>query len=206
MPPLTRDDLAELHCIQPIENITSILDLGILSNYGAEAVPHASVASPQIQELREPVVVPGTGGRRLHSYANVYVNGRNKMLSLIKYEEGDTGICILRVSLDVLDLPGVIVASQNASSDYARFAAAPGGLALIDRDLVFANSWKHPDDQIMEWRHGSIINAEILVPDVVRPAYIEGAYVSCSAARDALRDEVGDDFSIKVKKGMFFRS
>jgi hypothetical protein len=205
MPTLTRGDLAELHCIQPLENVASILDLGILSNYAAEEVPHESVASPLIQELREPVVIPGTGGRKLHSYANLYVNGRNKMLSLIKYRKGDEGICILRVSLDVLDLPGAIVASQNAASDYARFAPAPEGLGHIDKDLVFAQSWKH-DDQIMEWRHGSIINAEVLVPDVIEPEHIKGAYVSCSASRDALRELVGDDFSINVKKGMFFRS
>jgi hypothetical protein len=210
MPPLTRADLAELHCIQPIENICSILERGILSNYGAKAVKHASVADPLIQDLREPVWVPGPNGtrRKLHSYANLYVNARNKMLSKLKYKYGDDlGLCVLRVSLDVLDLPGVVVASQNASSDYARFAAAPGGLSNIDKDLVFAPSWKHPNDQIMEWRHGSIINAEVLVPDVVPAEFIEGAYVSCTEARTRLRAELdGTPLTITVNENLFFRA
>lgn len=209
MPPLTRADLAELHCIQPVKNVVSILEGGILSHYGAKTVEHKSVADPRIQELREPVWVPGPNGtrRKLHSYANLYVNARNKMLSNIKYNHGDLDICILRVSLDVLDLPGVVVSSQNASSDYARFAAAPGGLAHIDKDMVFAKSWKHPGDQIREWRHGSIINAEVLVPDVVPPEYIEGAYVSCTEARKQLRAELdGEPLAVTVKADLFFRA
>jgi hypothetical protein len=209
MPPLTRADLAELHCIQPHENVASILEGGILSNYGARAVHHRSIADPRIQDRREPVWVPGPNGtrRKLHSYTNLYVNSRNKMLSKIKYDHGDLDICVLRVSLDVLDLPGVIVASQNASSDYARFAAAPGGLSLIDKDTVFARSWKHPEDQIAEWRHGSIMCGEVLVPDVVRPEYIEGAYVSCTDARQRLRDELdGVSLNLTINEDLFFRT
>jgi len=187
-----------------------ILQNGILSNYGAKAVKHKSVADPRIQNLREPVVVPVPGaarGRKLHSYANLYINARNKMLSKIKFKHGDLGICVLRVSCDVLDLPGVVIASQNASSGYARFAPSPGGLGRIDKDLVFARSWKHPDNQKAEWSHGSIINAEVLVPDVVPPEYIKGAYVSCKTAKKRLRAAIGDDtFPITINPDLFFRS
>jgi hypothetical protein len=208
MPPLTRDDLTELHCIQPFDNVLSILAGGILSHYQAKDVDHKSIASPLVQARREPVYVPGPSStkRKLHSYANLYVNARNKMLSKIKYDHGDLDICVMRISLDVLDLPGVVVASQNASSDYARFAAAPDGLGLIDKDMVFASSWKHPNDQIAEWRHGSIMCAEVLVPDSVEPEYIEGAYVSCKAARKALRRTVEDgSFDLTINEDLFFR-
>lgn len=209
MPPLTRGDLAELHCIQPNENVPSILADGILSNYRAKSVRHKSIADPRIQDLREPVWVPQPDGnrRKLHSYANLYVNGRNKMLSKLKFMHGDLDMCVLRVSLDVLDLPGVVISSQNASSDYARFAASPAGLANIDKDMVFARSWKHPEDQRAEWRHGSIINAEVLVPDVVLPEYIEGAYVSCKNAEKRLRTHAGDDaIEITINEDLFFRA
>jgi hypothetical protein len=207
MAPLDRDDLDELHCIQPIENVASILEVGILSNYESRGVQHKSIADPRIQALREPVVIPGTGRRKLHSYANLYVNGRNKMLSKIKYDHGDLGVCILRVGLDVLDLPGAVVSSQNASSDWARFAAAPGGLALIDKDLVFARSWKYPDDQKAEWRHGSIMCAEVLVPDVVAPEHIGGAYVSCAEAAKTLLDMLDHEgFTVTTNADLFFRT
>lgn len=209
MPPLTRADLAELHCIQPNENVASILETGILSHYGAKTIKHRSIASTLIQDRREPVWVPRPDGsrRKLHSYANLYVNARNKMLSTLKYNHGDLDMCVLRVSLDVLDIPGVVVASQNASSDYVRFAAAPDGLANIDKDMVFARSWKHPESQIEEWRHGSIINAEVLVPDVVPPEHIEGAYVSCRSAQKRLRALLPDDaLDITINADLFFRT
>jgi hypothetical protein len=207
--PLSRDDLVELHCIQPFENVVSIMKRGILSNYEARPVPHTSIADQRIQDRREPVVIPLADGtrRKLHSYANLYVNARNKMLSRIKYTSGDLGICVLRISLGVLDLDGVIVSSQNASSDYARFAPAPGGLGLIDKDVVFARSWKHPGDEIAEWRHGSIMCAEVLVPDRVAPSYINGAYVSCTTARKRLRARIGDDgLDIVINEDLFFRT
>ena len=53
-------------------------------------------------------------------------------------------LCVLRVQADVVDLPQVVIADQNAASDYVRFANASVGLALIDHDTVFAEYWTHP--------------------------------------------------------------
>ena len=55
-------------------------------------------------------------------------------------------------------------------------------------------------------RHGSIINAEVLVPDVVPPEHIDGAYVSCTEARQQLEAELdGKPLAITVNADMFFR-
>ncbi|MBI4469154.1 MAG: DUF4433 domain-containing protein [Acidobacteria bacterium] len=134
---------------------------GILSHSRVDRLQHDSVAMEEIQARRAVKVIPG--GRPLHDYVNLYIHARKKMLSKIRAQHAS--ICVLRISTDVLDLPGVIVSDQNASSGYARFAAAPEGLRLIDEALVFAEYWTHPDDPIAEWRHGSIKCAEILVPD-----------------------------------------
>jgi hypothetical protein len=57
---------------------------------------------------------------------------------------------------------------------------------IVDEDYTFADYWTHLDDQIEEWRHKSRMCAEILVPDVVPPQYIAGAYaVSEAFARKA---------------------
>lgn len=113
-------------------------------------------------------------------------------------------LCILRVDTAVLDLPSVVIADQNASSDYARFGAAPDGLRLVDRDKVFARVWAHPEDQIAEWRHKSTKCAEVLVPDVVAPEYILGAYVSEKQGRDVLQ-KVAPDLAVDVKPDLFFQ-
>ena len=56
--------VTEFQCIMPLENIPSVLKLGILSNERAAKVPHYSVALEVVQERRELKHVPG--GLKLH--------------------------------------------------------------------------------------------------------------------------------------------
>jgi hypothetical protein len=201
--PLAREHLTELHSIQPLTNVRSILDNGVLSHERAARVHHESVAMEEIQARRARVTVPGTG-LKLHSYANLYINGRNKMMfKLVRGSVGHEKLCILRISARVLDLDGVIVADRNASTDLVRFAPSPGGLANITKELVFAEYWTH-DDPLKQQLHGAIVCAEVLVPDVVQPEFLEGAYVSSDAAATELRNLVGDDLAITRKPYLFF--
>lgn len=85
-----------------------------------------------------------------------------------------------------------------------RFAAVPAGLAIIDRGLVFAEYWTHPEDQIAEWRHKSIKCAEVLVPDRVPYQHIEGVYVSCQDARSAVLEYAGS-LPVTVDAHLFFQ-
>jgi len=179
---MDRSDLHELHYIAPIRNVRSILQLGILSHARASRHHHESVAMPEIQDIRATKSVPG--GRPLHEYVNLYIFARNPMLR--KRSERHADLCVLQVSPEVLDHTDTVVTDQNAASKYVRFAKAPEGLRVVDRDMVFAEWWTHPDDQILEWRHASIKCAEVLVPDRVSPRFIRGAYVSTAKARRAL--------------------
>ncbi len=175
------------------------MKLGILSNKGAKKVQHNSVAMQAIQERRAKKKVPR--GRPLHEYVNLYICARNKMLYKVKGRHLE--LCVLCVNPDILDLPGVVVTDRNASSDYARFAPAPIGLQLVDYDLVFAEYWTHPGNQIREWEHGSIKCAEVLVPDQVEPKFITKAYVSCSEAQQAfLTSEV--EIPVSINAHLFF--
>jgi hypothetical protein len=200
---LSRADIRELHCIQPIANVRSILEFGILSHVGAESIPHVSIAMEEIQDRRAIVDIPGTG-RRLHEFAVVYVYGRNKMMSKLTFTRDHRDLCVLRVGLDLLDRDGVLIASENASTDRVRFASAPDGLGILKKELVLARSWNH-DDEIAKKRHGALMCAEVLVPDRVDPQYIRGAYVSCRAAADTLRADVPDDFPITINRDLFFQ-
>jgi hypothetical protein len=197
---MRREELEELHYITPIENVGSILEHGILSHELASALPHHSVAMREIQERRSRVVVPG--GWPLHRYVNLYFCARNPMMSKRRSEH--ESICVLRVGTEVIDLPDVVITDQNAASNYARFGAAPSALSLVNRDMVFAEFWKHPDDQIMEWRHASIKCAEVLVPDKIDSAYVLGAYVSGDVSQAALA-AVAPSLITVVNSHMFFR-
>jgi hypothetical protein len=147
--PMTRADLNELGYIAPIATVPSILRLGILSHRFAEKIAHESIAPPNVQ-VRANVVVPN--GRALHEYANLYISPRNPML--LRRSGIHDQMCVLRLSADVLDIPGVIITDSNAASKYVTFGLAPEGLAIVDRDRTFAESWTH-DDQIEQWRHSA---------------------------------------------------
>jgi len=195
-----RDDLPELHYIATIANLASIRQHGILSHKQASRVQHTSVAMREMQERREKVVVPGA--RPLHEYVNLYICARNKMLFKIKGKHAE--LCVLRISTDVLELPGVVVTDQNASSKYVRFAPVDAGLSRLDSDLVFAEYWTHSDDPIQEWRHGSIKCAEVLIPDRADPRFIQGGYVSCEASRSTV-ESAAQGFPVTIDGHLFFR-
>ncbi len=203
---MTYEELEELHYITPIENMKSICSSGILSHQQAEKFRHKSVAKTEVQEKRKKVVVPG--GRPLHHYVNLYFHARNPMMFQIKSRHIDMHkeICVIRISKDILNTSGVVIADRNASSEYVRFAPAPEGLRIIDRELVFARYWSH-EDPIEKDRHTSIKCAEVLVPDKIPKAFILGVYVSCDESKTELYDiilEIEPDFSIVVNPDLFF--
>lgn len=198
---MTRDELEELHYITHVENLISILATGILSHRRAARLPHRSVAMQEIQDRRKKVVVPGA--RPLHDYVNLYINARNKMMFKIVCNSDIKDLCVLRISPDVLDLPNVVIADMNASSDYVKFSPSPKGLENIDKDLVYATSWNHPGP-IAKMRHGAIVCAEVLVPDQVGVEYITGIYVANEDTRHQVSDmELG--LSVVIKSNLFFK-
>jgi hypothetical protein len=195
---MRQEELEELHYITLIGNVASILTKGILSHHLAERVPHESVAMQEIQDIRSNKVVPG--GRKLHEYANMYFNARNAMLYL--RSNAHAQLCVLRISHAILDLDGVIVTDRNAASS-ARFSPVSTGLALINRDLVFAEYWNHPGDAIGSYNHKKIMCAEVLVPNFIPFDYIFGAYVSCIQSQTALL-AVAPDLEVTIDPHFFF--
>jgi len=178
---VNRQDVTELHYITPIANVASILQHGLLSHHRAKKVLHRSVAMQEIQEKRTGKTVPG--GRPLHDYVNLYFHARNPMLYKLRAEH--ESLCVLRVSDEVLDLPGVIITDENAASDYTAFYPSPDGLMHLNRDAVFAERWTD-QDQIQKWRKTRAKCAEVLIPDKVEANLIVGAYVSCVVAMQKL--------------------
>jgi hypothetical protein len=196
---MKRAELNELCYIVPIASVPSIIEKGILSHRRADKVHHQTVALQEVQDRRARVVVPM--GRPLHEYANLYICARNPML--LKRSNFHLEICVLRVDVNVIDLPEVVITDSNAASKYARFMAAPAGLSIVDKDRTFATWWTH-EDQIEYWRHSAQKCAEVLVPDRVPAEYLVGAYVSCGRSRKAL-EQLASTLPIVVDPSMFFQ-
>jgi len=195
-----RSEVTELHSIQPIRTVPSILQLGILSHVRAARVDHDDIAMGEIQAVRAAKSVPGPGGRPLHEYANLYFHARNPMMSKRRSQHAE--ICVVRVDPAVLDSPGAIVTDQNAASDYARFAPAATGLAIVDVHATMARDWRDPN-QIAYWRKKSRKLAEVLVPNLIQPSLIMGAYVSGDVGRAALSQAAGV-LPLVVEPDLFF--
>jgi len=190
--------LAEFQNITPLVNIPSILEHGILSHVQASRLPHHSVALQEVQDKRDQKLIPG--GLALHEYANVYFHARNPMMSRRRNEAHK--LCVLRVSTEILKIPGAVFTDQNAVSKYVKFSA-PDRLKFVDLDYVFAANWKHPDDRIEEWRHSSAKCAEALIPKRIPPDYLLGAYVVNGAAHAEL-EALGFALPIEIHTDLFF--
>jgi hypothetical protein len=197
---MTLAELEELHNISPLTNLGSILKRGILSHEKAQRYAHGSVAMSEIQDIRSKVVLPNK--KKLHSYANLYINARNT--TMFKRKDLHRQLCVVRVDKRILEDSSVVVSDQNACSSYVRFYASVDGLKRIDRDTVFSQYWLHEGDFIATCRHRAAMCAEVLVPDCVRPTFINGIYVSCPESEA----EVSASFpglNVAVNRYMFFR-
>ncbi len=197
---MERHQLSHLSYLTPIANVPSIMQRGILCHNKAKRLNPHSIAAEEIQDRRRGKRVPQ--GRLLHDYANLYINPRNPMMYRRKGLHAQ--ICVLQVDPSVIDLADVVVSDQNAASDWARFAAAPGGLDIVDYERTSANEWTAHEDRRDIWRHKAQMCAEVLVPSRVAPTLIVGAYVSCAASNKIL---VGSGFVpiIEERPSVFFR-
>jgi len=127
------------------------------------------------------------------------------MLKALCHRNGHGAVAVLAVSTDVLDLPGVVIADQNAASKYVRFFASPGGLDYLHELFVLARDWGDPTvDQIDYWRRKSRRSAEVLVPDRVDPFFLLGCYVSCEESSDEC-DEFELPLDVAIDADLFFQ-
>lgn len=136
----------------------------------------------------------------MHEYANVYFHARNPMMSRRRNEA--CSLCVLRVSIEILKIPGAVITDQNAVSNYVKFSA-PDQLKFMDLNYVFAANWKHPENRIEEWRHSSAKCAEALIPQRIPPDYLLGAYVLNDAVGAEL-EELGFALPIEIDADLFF--
>ena len=120
---MDRAVLRDFHYITPLVNIPSILVHGILAHNRVQSTVHETISTQDVRDIRSGKVVPS--GQELHDYANLYFDARNPMMYIRRALHIE--LCVLCISSDVVDLPGVVVTDGNAASTFTRFAPAPDG-------------------------------------------------------------------------------
>lgn len=200
---MDRARLAELHFIAPIENVASILELGILSHTRAGAHEHIDISDGVVQAQRAQRTIHDprlSEPQPLHDYANLYICGRNPMLYVRRHLHET--LVVLRVDVAILDQPGVMVTDGNAASAYTREYLPDLGVAAIDEPITFLGDPTHPNRYEFYDRKRRMM-AEVLVPDVVDSAYIVGARASCDGGRVAC-EATGFPHPIEIDKRYFY--
>ncbi len=183
----------------PIVNVLSVMQHGILSHERASALEHHSVALQAVQDKRDQIHVPG--GLKLHQYANLYFHARNPMM--FKRQSEAPNLCVLRISTEVLKLPGVVITDQNAASGYVRFLD-PKDWQHLNFDDIFAMDWRHPGNPPAYYRHSAVMCAEVLVQSRVESRFVVGAYV-VDAATEAKLAGIGFGLPIARNAVLFFK-
>lgn len=189
------------HYILPLKNLRSVLTHGILS---PEKAQHYNQTGPSLldvaarSEKRADITIPG--GLRLTRYANLYIHARNR--HLYRHKDRADQLCILAVSKRVLEIDGAVVTDQPAESDFVRFYP-PSQIDQLDFESILAENRDHPADPIATWRHAAQTCAEVLIPHVVPPDYIEGGIVVSDSIGTMLARHL-PDFELNVDPTLFF--
>ncbi len=196
---LERSQVLYLSYITVPETIPSMMEHGILSHVRARDYPHRSIADQAVQDLRDQRVLPT--GRALHEYANVYFWARNAMM----YRVRNNGVvCVLKVSPQVLNLPGVFYSTRNASALEARFHPCEGDFTNIERRILYSGRWVD-ENGVVDVDKMQRIQAEVLVPDRIPPAYIVGVFVRSDQDAVAVRAHCGN-LDVIPHPGLFFEA
>lgn len=161
-----------LYNIQPMENIPSVIQNGILSHDLAKKINHRNISMDEVQDIRENLRIPN--GSSLHSYANVYFDARNPMM--YKRQELAESLCVLAISPQILDIQGTVVSDGNAASQYTRFYTANDGIGQLRFDIIYSKWWTDMDI-VAQFNKKRIKCAEVLVPDRIPYDYILEAIV-----------------------------
>ena len=191
--------VTEFHCIMPMENIPSVMAHGLLSYERTAKLLHKSVAMQPVQDRRDVKRVPG--GLMLHHYANLYFHARNPMM--FSRQDEAAHLCVLRVSVEVAELDGVVFADRNASSDWVRFLH-PSQWRVLDFDSIYSLDWRHPD-KFEYFARKSKKCAEVLAPNKVETRFLTGAYVVGQDAATRLIAKHGFSLPVTVNSQLFFK-
>ncbi len=200
---MLQSQVGELFFITHVGNVESILRMGILSHNRAARVRHSKVDLDTVHEIRSNVRV--SPSRMLHDHANLYVCGRNAMMYHVVHNNPIHDVCLLRVSPEVLALPDVVVTDGNAARvGVTRFDDAATGIAALEYSRVHAESWIHDPDYTASYEHKRVKQAEVLVPELVDPASIIGAYAPTQGAAAALDAASGGRLGVVIARYPFF--
>ena len=196
--------LRGLYYITHIDNLSSILDKGILCHkrLEEEKIQFTPIYDAEIVETRKNISTPDN--RNLWDFTNLYFQPRNAMLYRVVFFSGKNieDIIIIGVKSSVLARSDVFITTGNAASSSSNVLSASEAKKDINniRKQTDKEWWASEDGSKRE------LMAECLVPDKISPDHIEEIYVSSHNVLNKVKTVTGDlNIPVIPEPSLFFR-
>jgi len=123
-----------------IDNIPSIMTHGIFShNHAFQKFNPTDISDPDVQSKRQHKK-DSIYNSWLHDYVPTFFTIGNSMLSSVSYMNRE--ICLLEISLDVLDNRSFVFTDGNAACSPTKFFNSINDIDKIQWDVIHAQKWK----------------------------------------------------------------
>lgn len=199
---MARQGIINLYYITHVDNVSSILERGILSHerIAAEEIDYKPIYDNAIVVNRHKIKTPT--GRSLWGFANLYFQPRNPMLYRVLREKSPDEIVIISLKSEaILSRTDIFVSTGNAASHLSEILNASDSLEAIPEIRKAANKDWWTEESGLKRR----IMAECLVPDVVSPDLIQAIYVADHNVADKLKPDIqSPNIHIIPEPKMFF--
>lgn len=195
-------NIRELFYITHINNLSSILSLGVYSHEKIETddVYSTPIYDTVIVSRRKEKTTPD--GRNLWSYANLYFQPRNAMMYHVVNEKDPTDLAVVGIKTTILNENGIFITDGNAAHDSTLFYPPKKGMEILRKQWsIIQKDWWNRDDGSKRK-----IMAECLIPNQVNPDYIQAVYVAKSSTREKVQCILGEsNIPISTQPDMFFQ-
>ncbi len=175
------------------ENIFNILNNGLVNNqYAYEKFSPKDISDPSVQRWRENI--EPIYNRAIKKYVPLYINIRNPMLYRRKNIQHD--LCLIEISLSVLNSKNFIFTDGNAASRETKFFKDKADLSNLPWDVLKANYW----NDFFDGKRKRC--AEFLVYPNIEAKYIKKIHCNNLSTLNYLRDAGCNSF---LSNHLFFK-
>lgn len=194
--------LRGLYYITHIDNLSSILEKGILSHIKVlkDKIDFTRIYDEEIVGERKNKRLPD--GRSLWDFANLYFQPRNAMLYRVVFFSGVNidDIIIIGIKQSILNREDIFITTGNAASSYTEILSSKEAKKYIKsiREKTDREWWSTEDGSKRE------LMAECLVPECVSPDYISEIYVSNHKALNKVKEICKRNIPIIPEPELFF--
>ena len=211
---VTRNKIKEVYYTTPVDNLESILNIGVQSHNRVCQLkifnPELDISNPEVQSLRrkKSIRAPDNQSTRpLHDYVNLYPQPFNAMMVAVRLEKPYLNLCVLRISSDILDIPGTLITNMNAAcADAKAFKPSDWTLPPAEFEAIRSLSFNNSDTKANESTQKTFKRTrqfEVLVLNFIPSRYINGIFVPNERLKRSIIAITAGTIPVEVNESLF---